>query len=71
MIGGEQAIYQPWRNTYAQLIAANLWDDCQQQYADLEIVKLLNKKPLKLLNQLIEKKLTLLQLLQWGGCSMQ
>ncbi|QFS43433.1 carbamoyltransferase HypF [Nostoc sphaeroides] len=57
MIGGEQAIYQPWRNTYAQLIAANLWDDCQQQYADLEIVKLLNKKPLKLLNQLIEKKI--------------
>nr|AAK28522.1 HypF [Nostoc punctiforme PCC 73102] len=57
MIGAEQAIYQPWRNTYAQLIAANLWDDCQQQYADLEIVKLLNKKPLKLLNQLIEKKI--------------
>ncbi|MBC1224024.1 carbamoyltransferase HypF [Nostoc sp. UCD121] len=57
MIGAEQAIYQPWRNTYAQLIAANLWDDCQQQYSDLEIVKLLNKKPLKLLNQLIEKKI--------------
>ncbi|MBD2726233.1 carbamoyltransferase HypF [Nostoc sp. FACHB-892] len=57
MIGGEQAIYQPWRNTYAQLIAANLWDDCQQQYADLEIVKFLKNKPLKLLNQLIEKKI--------------
>ncbi len=57
MIGGEQAIYQPWRNTYAQLIAANLWDDCQQQYADLEIVKLLKNKPLKLLNQLIEKRI--------------
>ncbi len=57
MIGGEQAIYQPWRNTYAQLIAANLWDDCQQKYADLEIVKFLKIKPLKLLNQLIEKKI--------------
>ncbi|MEH2195319.1 MAG: carbamoyltransferase HypF [Nostoc sp.] len=57
MIGGEQAIYQPWRNTYAQLIAANLWDDCQEQFADLEIVKFLNKKPLKLLNQLMEKKI--------------
>ncbi|MEH2377769.1 MAG: carbamoyltransferase HypF [Nostoc sp.] len=55
MIGGEQATYQPWRNTYTQLISAKLWDDCQQQYADLEIVKFLNKKPLKLLNQLIEK----------------
>ncbi|WP_138497006.1 carbamoyltransferase HypF [Nostoc sp. PA-18-2419] len=55
MIGGEQAIYQPWRNTYAQLIAAKLWDDCQQQYTDLEIVKFLKNKPLKLLNQLVEK----------------
>ncbi|MBD2561957.1 MULTISPECIES: carbamoyltransferase HypF [Nostoc] len=55
MIGGEQAIYQPWRNTYAQLIAANLWDDCKQKYADLEIFQFLKNKPLKLLNQLIEK----------------
>ncbi|MCC5645613.1 carbamoyltransferase HypF [Nostoc sp. CHAB 5824] len=57
LIGGEQAIYQPWRNTYAQLIAANLWDDCQQQYADLEIVKFLKNKPIKLLNELIEKRI--------------
>ena len=55
MVGGEQAIYQPWRNTYAQLISANFWNDCQQQYSDLEIVKFLNKKPLKLLNQLMDK----------------
>jgi hydrogenase maturation protein HypF len=55
MIGGEQAIYQPWRNTYAHLISANLWDKCQQQYTDLEILKFLQKKPLNLLNQLIEK----------------
>ncbi|MBE8965461.1 carbamoyltransferase HypF [Nostocales cyanobacterium LEGE 12452] len=55
MIGGEQAIYQPWRNTYAQLVAANLWDDCEQKYTDLEIFKFLKNKPLKLLNQLIEK----------------
>ncbi|MFN6562808.1 MAG: carbamoyltransferase HypF [Nostoc sp. ChiSLP01] len=57
MIGGEQAIYQPWRNTYAQLIAANLWDDCQEKYTDLEIIKFLKDKPIKLLNQLIEKKI--------------
>ncbi|MBH8551969.1 carbamoyltransferase HypF [Nostocaceae cyanobacterium CENA357] len=57
MIGGEQAIYQPWRNTYAQLISANLWDDCQEKYSELEIVKFLNKKPLKLLNQLIKQKI--------------
>ncbi|MEH2028531.1 MAG: carbamoyltransferase HypF [Nostoc sp.] len=55
MIGGEQAIYQPWRNTYAQLLTANLWDDCEEKYSDLEIFKFLKNKPLKLLNQLIEK----------------
>ncbi|MFN6501386.1 MAG: carbamoyltransferase HypF [Nostoc sp. DedQUE01] len=55
MIGGEQAIYQLWRNTYAQLIAANLWDDCQEKYTELEIIKFLKSKPIKLLNQLIEK----------------
>ncbi|MBE9207104.1 carbamoyltransferase HypF [Nostoc sp. LEGE 06077] len=55
MIGGEQAIYQPWRNIYAHLISANLWDKCQQQYTDLEILKFLDKKPLNLLNQLVEK----------------
>ncbi|MCF4966052.1 carbamoyltransferase HypF [Nostoc sp. CMAA1605] len=55
MIGGEQAIYQPWRNTYAHLLAANLWEDCQQQYIDLEILKFLNQQPIKLLNQLVEK----------------
>ncbi|MBE9106283.1 carbamoyltransferase HypF [Nostoc cf. edaphicum LEGE 07299] len=55
MIGAKQAIYQPWRNTYAQLVAANLWDDCEQKYTDLEIFKFLKNKPLKLLNQLTEK----------------
>ncbi|MEH1982221.1 MAG: carbamoyltransferase HypF [Nostoc sp.] len=55
MLGGEQAIYQPWRNTYAQLLAANLWNDCEQKYAYLEIIKFLDNKPLTLLNQLIEK----------------
>ncbi|MDZ8138308.1 MAG: carbamoyltransferase HypF [Nostoc sp. DedQUE04] len=57
MIGGKQAIYQPWRNTYAQLVAANLWNDCEQKYTDLEIVKFLKSKPLQLLNQLIDKKI--------------
>ncbi|MHC5733506.1 carbamoyltransferase HypF [Nostoc sp.] len=55
MVGGKQAIHQPWRNTYTHLLAANLWDECEQKYTDLEIFKFLKNKPLKLLNQLIEK----------------
>ncbi len=57
LIGGEQATYQPWRNTYAQLISAFNWLDIKQNYGNLEIVKYLEKKPLKLLNELKEKSL--------------
>ncbi|MBE9148267.1 carbamoyltransferase HypF [Coleofasciculus sp. LEGE 07092] len=55
MIGGEKAIYQPWRNTYAQLMAAFDWEELQQQYGDLELVRFLEQKPRQLLNQVIEK----------------
>lgn len=57
MIGGEKAIYQPWRNTYAQLLTAFNWDDLQQHYGDLELLNFLDKKPRKLLNQLLAKGL--------------
>ncbi|MEH2151376.1 carbamoyltransferase HypF [Nostoc sp.] len=57
MVGGKQAIYQPWRNTYTHLLAAHLWDECEQKYTDLEIFKFLKNKPLKLLNQLIDKEI--------------
>ncbi|HBB33843.1 MAG TPA: carbamoyltransferase HypF, partial [Cyanobacteria bacterium UBA9273] len=55
MIGGEQAIYQPWRNTYAQLMAAFNWDDLQQEYGDLELLAFLEQKPRQLLDGLLAK----------------
>ena len=57
MIGGTQAIYQPWRNTYAHLISTDTWDNLKQKYGELEILHFLENKPLKLLNQLIEKQI--------------
>lgn len=57
MIGGEQAIYQPWRNTYAHLISTDTWDNFTQKYGELEIIQFLEHKPLKLLNQLREKQI--------------
>jgi hydrogenase maturation protein HypF len=57
MIGGEQAIYQPWRNTYAHLQTAFNWQEIKQEYADLDIIKFLEQKPLKLLNQMIDKNI--------------
>jgi hydrogenase maturation protein HypF len=55
MIGGKQAIYQPWRNTYSQLINAFSWQEIQEKYRDLAIIKFLEHKNPKLLNQIIEK----------------
>ncbi|MFN5592266.1 MAG: carbamoyltransferase HypF [Aphanizomenon sp.] len=55
MIGGKQAIYQPWRNTYSELIKAFSWEEIQEKYRDLAIIKFLEHKNPKLLNQIIEK----------------
>ncbi|KAB8334390.1 carbamoyltransferase HypF [Scytonema tolypothrichoides VB-61278] len=55
MIGGTQAMREPWRNTYAQLRSAFPWEDFKQKYRNLEILEFLEQKPLKLLNQLVEK----------------
>ncbi len=54
MLGGEQAIYQPWRNTYAHL-KASLGDDFIENIMGLELGQFLSQKPLKLLDQLLEK----------------
>ena len=55
MLGGEQAIYQPWRNTYAHLMAAFNWQDLQQQYGDLELFAFLEKQPRQLLDRLLAR----------------
>lgn len=55
MIGGKQAIHQPWRNTYAHLLP--IWSQLKQKYNDLELISFLEEKPLNFFNQLIEKQL--------------
>ena len=57
MLGGEQAIYQPWRNTYAHLMAAFDWDEVQANYGELELVQFLEKQPRSLLNQMLVKNI--------------
>ena len=56
MIGGEQAIYQPWRNTYAHLKAA-FGEDLTSHIIDLKLGQFLLQQPLKLLDQLIAKQI--------------
>jgi hydrogenase maturation protein HypF len=57
MLGGVQAIYQPWRNTYAQLLTALSWDDLQQQYGDLELIQFLAKQPRLLLDAMLKQNI--------------
>ncbi len=56
MIGGEQAIYQPWRNTYAHLKAA-FGEDLSTKVMGLRLGEFLVQQPLKLLDQLITKQI--------------
>lgn len=55
--GGTQAMREPWRNTYAQLLHYFDWRALQQDYADLDIIKLLTGKPLAMLQTMISKNL--------------
>jgi hydrogenase maturation protein HypF len=57
LLGGAQAIYQPWRNTYAHLQAAfgsgeAAWQALHHQYGELELLTFLDRQPRSLLEQL-------------------
>jgi hydrogenase maturation protein HypF len=45
MIGGAQAIREPWRNTYAHLMAAFRWQDFEDRFGDLALADYLAHKP--------------------------
>ena len=53
MIGGVQAIYQPWRSVYAHLQYVE--HGKIGEYEDLELFKFLQQKPCKLLDQMVAK----------------
>ncbi|MEM7593732.1 MAG: carbamoyltransferase HypF [Cyanobacteria bacterium P01_A01_bin.83] len=55
MLGGEQAIYQPWRNTYAHLLTAFAERNIFLEYEHLDLFKFLREKPLELLSQMAKK----------------
>jgi len=45
MIGGAQAIHEPWRNTYAHLLAAFGWEGFLRDFGGLELAHYLAGKP--------------------------
>lgn len=55
MLGGEQAIREPWRNTYAHLIAEMGWARFAMNFSDLELFRYLESKPRALLDGMISR----------------
>mgnify|MGYP000253434003 CR=1 FL=1 len=55
MLGGELAIYEPWRNTYAHLMAEMGWAHFAMNYAELDLHDFLVKQPRALLDDMIKK----------------
>ncbi len=56
MLGGAQAMREPWRNTYAHIVAAQGWQNYIDQFAELELTKYFQSKPLATFNSMLESK---------------
>ncbi len=57
MPGGAQAIHEPWRNTYAHLMADMGWERLAADFGELEIYDFLAAKPRATLDAMIERKI--------------
>ncbi|PQJ96366.1 carbamoyltransferase HypF [Chromatium okenii] len=53
--GGVQAIREPWRHLYAQLVSAGLWETLRARHPQLPIVRGLLAQPLDLLTQMLAR----------------
>ena len=48
---------EPWRNTFAHLMAEIGWDRLKINYDDLELMRFLESKPLDTFTSLLEKNI--------------
>jgi hydrogenase maturation protein HypF len=53
MIGGAQAIHEPWRNTYAHVLAAFGWDGFRREFGELALARYLDGKPRALIDRML------------------
>ncbi len=54
MVGGAQAIREPWRNTYAHLVAGMGWAQFAERFSELELYRYLSAKPLATIDRMLE-----------------
>lgn len=56
MLGGEAAVREPWRNTYAHLMAETGWTHFAMNYAELDLYRFLDGKPRELLDGMLKRR---------------
>ncbi|MDQ7051273.1 MAG: carbamoyltransferase HypF [Enterobacterales bacterium] len=57
MIGGTQAIREPWRNTFAHIVSEMGWPVFQSNFRELALYQFLKTKPLDTLSTMLDKKI--------------
>lgn len=57
MLGGEQAVRQPWRNTYAHLMADMGWAGFEREFSGLELHRFLAGQPRAVLDGMLRSGL--------------
>ncbi len=55
MLGGEQAIKEPWRNAYAHLMAEMGWARFAMNYGELDLYRFLAHKPRVMLDRMLAR----------------
>src|SRR5262249_27660343 len=55
MLGGAQAMREPWRNLYAHLMGAMGWAEFAMNFSDLDLFAELEKRPRALLDSMLER----------------
>ena len=57
LLGGEKATHEPWRNTYAHLMAELKWPSFTMNYNELELHQFLTAQPRALLDNMLAKNI--------------
>ncbi|MDH5786136.1 MAG: carbamoyltransferase HypF [Chromatiales bacterium] len=57
MPGGQQAIIEPWRSTFAHLDHAIGWQKVVDEYGEIELIHYLKEKPIAVLKQMMERRI--------------
>ena len=57
LLGGNQAMRQPWRNTLSNLLSYFEFDELKHNYKDLELIQYLESKPILTMKEMFKKSL--------------